>query len=102
MPTLRHALLVLLVPACTSKPDATKAAPQRPSPAAQDSAEPSSASASEPEPGQRNEGCDPLPAEGDPCEGGLCPVNSDQYLECTEGTWHLITEFPDPGLDEVP
>lgn len=39
--------------------------------------------------------CKPLPTPDTPCTGvHLCPVDQDTYLECSNGEWTRITEWP--------
>jgi hypothetical protein len=38
--------------------------------------------------------CRPLPTPGTRCTSGFCPVDRDTYLECHEGRWREIREFP--------
>jgi hypothetical protein len=44
--------------------------------------------------GPRATECSPLPTPGTRCASGFCPVNRDTYLECHQGRWRAIREFP--------
>ncbi|MCB9754155.1 MAG: hypothetical protein H6713_29790 [Myxococcales bacterium] len=88
----RACLPLLVVALATSACSTTPPSSESRSPARA-----ASGDAPEGEPSTQRDPCEPLPSAGDPCSSGFCPVNTDQYLECSDGEWHLITEFPEDG-----